>query len=316
MKKHIVSVSGGADSAACYLLALETGEPFEAIFADTGNEHPYTLDYVMELPIKTGGPPVRILKANFTVPIQIRRYGLEQMLETGEYIRNWTESMVLRVLENLNYTGVPMLDLCMMKGRFPSTRARFCTTSLKMEQINKYAIGPAIHETITKGGQVRDVISWVGVRRDESRARQDVAQWETGNMGNRIYRPLADWRKENCFALIKKHGLRANPLYYKGCTRVGCMPCIHARKSEILEISKRFPEHIDKIREWERLVSLCSKRGFSSFFSADKTPGEGDFHCDIDSVVLWSKTTHGGKQFDMRSDWPVEACASAYGLCE
>ena len=45
---HIVSVSGGKDSAATAILALET-EPFESlrfVFADTGNEDQQTIDYV------------------------------------------------------------------------------------------------------------------------------------------------------------------------------------------------------------------------------------------------------------------------------
>lgn len=38
--RHVVSVSGGKDSTATYLLALEyTGGDFDAVFADTGNEH-------------------------------------------------------------------------------------------------------------------------------------------------------------------------------------------------------------------------------------------------------------------------------------
>jgi hypothetical protein len=38
MTQHLVSVSGGKDSTAVYLLAMESGRPFRAVFADTGNE--------------------------------------------------------------------------------------------------------------------------------------------------------------------------------------------------------------------------------------------------------------------------------------
>jgi len=47
--QHLVSVSGGKDSTATYLLALESGRPFRAVFADTGNEHELTLEYVARL---------------------------------------------------------------------------------------------------------------------------------------------------------------------------------------------------------------------------------------------------------------------------
>ena len=43
--RHVVSVSGGKDSTATYLLALEqTGGDFDAVFADTGNEHEATYE--------------------------------------------------------------------------------------------------------------------------------------------------------------------------------------------------------------------------------------------------------------------------------
>ena len=55
-KINIVNVSGGVDSTACYLLAIEererTGEDFRAVFADTGNEHDMTIAYVNELAAK------------------------------------------------------------------------------------------------------------------------------------------------------------------------------------------------------------------------------------------------------------------------
>lgn len=315
MKINIVNVSGGVDSAACYLLALERGEPFRAIFADTGNEHEATLDYIANLPIKTGGPPIITVKADFTQAIGVRRYKLESMIESGYFVRDWTEEMARRVLEHLHCTNIPFLDLCLLKGRFPSTTMRFCTAMLKMEPLHK-SIAHAIQEVVATGGQARDVISWVGVRRDESRARSDALEWETEQMGNRVYRPLVDAKKEDCFRKLKHHGLPPNPLYKLGCGRVGCMPCLNARKSEIREIIKRFPHHIDKIREWERLVGLCSKRGVSTFFACNKIPGIEDTRSHIDAVAAWSMTKRGGRQFDMLAMQEPEACSSQYGLCE
>ncbi|WP_320200703.1 hypothetical protein RMR16_025150 (plasmid) [Agrobacterium sp. rho-13.3] len=37
--QHLVNVSGGKDSTATYLLALESGRAFRAVFADTGSPH-------------------------------------------------------------------------------------------------------------------------------------------------------------------------------------------------------------------------------------------------------------------------------------
>ena len=93
------------------------------------------------------------------------------------------------------------------------------------------------------------------------------------------------------------------------------MPCINANKAEIREIAKRFPQHIDRIEEWESIVRLVSKRDGATFFAA---PGENDTaheRGNIRQVVEWSKTTHGGKQRDLLN-METLACSSAYGLCE
>lgn len=315
-KINIVSVSGGVDSTACYLLALESGEPFRAVFADTGNEHEITLEYVNNLSKITGGPEIKIVKAAFGQRISVRRARLEQMLSTGSYGDGWDEGMVRRALEYLHPTGIPFLDLAMVKGRFPSNQARFCTVGLKLEAIKRYSTGPAIAQAIAAGGSAWDVIQWVGIRRDESKARANVLEWDTDSLGNQVYRPLVDWTKQQCFDLLAKHGVGPNPLYKLGCTRVGCMPCINARKMEIWNIAKRWPVHIDKIRSWEKMVGAVSKRGVSTFFAATTIPGKAEDRAHIDAVVEWSKTGRGGVQYSMDALLEPIACSSLYGLCE
>ncbi|SUG39548.1 Uncharacterised protein [Salmonella enterica subsp. arizonae] len=34
------------------------------------------------------------------------------------------------------------------------------------------------------------------------------------------------------------------------------MPCIHARKKELGVIFRRFPEQIQRVAEWERIVAV------------------------------------------------------------
>ncbi|WP_218103956.1 phosphoadenosine phosphosulfate reductase domain-containing protein [Thermogemmatispora onikobensis] len=54
---RVVSVSGGKDSTAVYCWASrEFGrDGFQAVFADTGHEHPVTLNYLRNLPKMVGG---------------------------------------------------------------------------------------------------------------------------------------------------------------------------------------------------------------------------------------------------------------------
>jgi len=53
---HIVNISGGKDSTATALLAAERGQPFDLWMADTGNEHPATVDYAHRVAAFLGKP--------------------------------------------------------------------------------------------------------------------------------------------------------------------------------------------------------------------------------------------------------------------
>ena len=225
-------------------------------------------------------------------------------------------------LNTLKPTGIPFLDLCMWKGRFPSTKARFCTFELKHEPIKAQVVDPLISSG-------KKVISWQGVRAQESPARALLSEWEEGlDIGPNlaVYRPILKWTHDEVFALAKRHGIKPNPLYQQGCSRVGCMPCIHARKSELAEIFSRWPEEIARVAAWEKLVAACSRRGNSIFFPATQDPKKAERRIEcitveshgIETYRDWALTTRGGAQFDLlaaASDPAV--CNSVYaGVCE
>lgn len=318
MEHNIISVSGGKDSTALLLLAIEREtENLQAVFADTGNEHQQTYDYVRYLEQATG-VPIRWVKADFTARIADKReYVLTKWAEKGVAERD-----IERAAAALVPTCNPFLDLCIWKGRFPSAMAAFCSEELKRNPIINQVQNPLLD-----AGD--DVVSWQGVRRDESLRRRYLIERElklTHNNGAELwnFRPILNWTAEDCFAMHRKHSVRHNPLYEQGMGRVGCMPCINCRKDELLEISKRFPEAIDRIRKWEAVVKAASKRNGATFFSAanrgdNLSVEDAVARANIDAVVEWSKTSRGGKQFDfLRGGVADEApmCSSIYGLCE
>lgn len=124
------------------------------------------------------------------------------------------------------------------------------------------------------------------------------------------------WTAADVFEAHRIAGLEPNPLYRQGMNRVGCMPCINAGKDEVLAISKRFPQHIERIAYWEQCVALASRRMAASFFPDP----DRDVHLNkrgIYNVVAWSKTQRGGQNVDwIRATEEPAACSSAYGLCE
>ncbi len=229
----------------------------------------------------------------------------------GRRIR-WSNKAKRRALEAMHPTGNPFLDLCMLKGRFPSRKAQFCTERLKRDMAVEFQL-----ELMDAGHQV---VSWQGVRRDESEARRHAKKIERIGPGLWAFRPIVDWTAMDVFHYLDTQGVQPNLLYYQGMNRVGCMPCINASKDEIREISVRFPGHLVRISEWEYKVSRCSKRGFSTFFhkidDLTGSPASIFSHCKIDQVIKWSRTSRGGRQFNMFADFAEPtACASSYGLC-
>lgn len=313
---NVISVSGGKDSTALLLLAMEREtENMCAVFADTGNEHEQTYEYLRYLEQVTG-VPIRWVRADFSDRIAAKKDYVLTKWEAKGVPQDDIDSAAAALVP----TGNPFLDLCIWKGRFPSTKAAFCSEELKRNPIIKQVQMPII-----EAGD--DLNSWQGVRRDESLNRRFLIERElkfTHDNGAEMwnYRPILDWTAEDAFAMHRKHNIKHNPLYEQGMGRVGCMPCINARKDELLEISKRFPEAIDRIREWESIVQAASKRKGATFFAAANqgkhlTVKECVAVGNIDKVVEWSQTKRGGKLFDMfrmLDDGPT--CSSVYGLCE
>ncbi|ENN8440249.1 phosphoadenosine phosphosulfate reductase family protein [Enterobacter kobei] len=322
---NIVSISGGKDSLAQSLRAIESGVQHLNVFADTGHEHPETMEYLEYLEQKLG--PVKRVKADFTRQIEGKRKFIATrwpvtLVEECGMTPEEAAERVAQALEILHPTGIPFLDLCMLKGRFPSTKARFCSTELKHHPVRDGVVLPALEE-------FEEVILWQGVRAQESPARANLSEWEEDaddTPGLHVYRPILKWQHEDVFAIAKRHGIKPNPLYQQGCSRVGCMPCIHARKSELAEIFSRWPEEIKRVAEWERLVAACSRRGNSTFFPTTHDPRRAEKRIElitvnaygIESYRDWAMTTHGGAQFDLLAESNDKTvCSSVYaGVCE
>ncbi len=376
---NVVSLSGGKDSTALLLLALEQGvQNLSAVFADTGNEHQATYDYVRYLADETG-VDIKWIRADFSrqmagkreyiarrwapelvagrpevaghwyrndlegcdteedVPTSQRRPSrtpMNRFVGVADGVWSWmpaqreiaplsaelAQEVVDVAVEMLQPSGNPFLDLCLWKGRFPSTKARFCTTELKVFPILAQVLEPLLADCRTQ-----DVYSWQGVRAEESAARALLPAIDEDDRrpGLFNYRPLIAWTADQVFAMHRKHGVRPNPLYLQGMTRVGCMPCVNNRKEELAEIARRFPAEIARIARWESVVSKASKRGSATFFASITDPTvlatdaiSYQTH-GIARMIEWAGTARGGRQFDMLTGMDDgRACSSAYGLCE
>lgn len=190
---------------------------------------------------------------------------------------------------------------------FPSSGRRWCTDELKIQPFR------AELERIL-GETQDDVEVLTGVRREESDKRAVMTEREwSDDYDCEVYRPIIDWTLQQVIDAHHEAEVPLNPLYLIGAERVGCWPCIFARKEEIRLVAETTPERIDLIRDMERNSknTMFAKEAPVS----ERIPGERrtELPLPIDDAVAWSKTKRGGKHLQLVR--PASGCAR-WGTCE
>lgn len=332
MNQHFCGLSGGKDSLLTAIRAIKrfetkppTNLPLRFQTADTGNEWEGWRDYIDYLS-RALGVDIEIVKADFAAEFAERRANIVREWSKEKRIRthspdcrgrgeNMTRrermklcncrenvlppvhpDMIQRALDLLVPTGNPFLDLCMLKGRFPGAKSRFCTDRLKIEPMMAAKL-PLLADGV-------NIVEWLGERAQESTDRAKKPRFTRirhPNATQILYRPIHHLLVDEVFDEIAHFGIKVNPLYDMGASRVGCWPCIMCGKDEINLIARMTPEEIDRLREWEHIVGLVSRRLKATFFAAKMVPGdkEDEGRARIDNVVSWAKTSRGGRQIDM-----------------
>lgn len=219
----------------------------------------------------------------------------------------------------ITWIGAPlkMADLARKKAMFPSRMRRYCTEELKVRPMQRH-----LRALMDAGA---DVVNAVGIRRGESLARSRMSEWEwSSGFDCETWRPLIDWTEADVIAIHRRHNLRPNPLYLRGAQRVGYWPCVFARKSEIRLMADIDPARIEMIAALEREVTalaVLKAEGRGETLTHDRTwfqPPSGDRTgtWPIAKVVEWSRTSRGGRQFELFApDYRDEGCMR-WGLCE
>lgn len=280
-RRVVASISGGKDSAAMSLYLTELGVEHDRVFMDTGWEHPATYEYLRG-PLTEKLGPIREVRS--------------QKYPDG------------------------MVQLVVKKGIFASRINRFCTQELKVFPMRDYI------QSAQDAGD--EVLNTVGIRAAESEARAKMPEWEWNDtMDCEVWRPIIRWSEQDVIDIHKRHGLSPNPLYLKGAERVGCWPCVFARKSEIRFMAENNPERIDFIRDLEAKVAEAPAQRYAEkgetfeslgyvrpAFFQDKTGGGRPW--PIDEAVAWSKTSRGGRQFELFAAEDRDAGCMRWGLCE
>ncbi len=222
--------------------------------------------------------------------------------KTYEYLEYLKKVLDIKIIVVNSEKYKDMETLCITKKMFPSRINKFCTTELKILPIQKL-----YKEYQTKGYKI---ISVVGVRKEESKARSGEGVWKfnffninkkhyTKRLGVYIYQPIVNWTTQEVYNYHFENKIEMNPLYKMGCTRVGCYPCINAN---VLEKGLLENSAIEKIRKLENKIGkMITKRENATFFYEKGKP------LPIDKVV--DKHKYNSLEFDL-------GCINQYGLCE
>lgn len=305
----VLGFSGGKDSVATWLhLTKELKyEHVTCLFADTGHEFPELHEYLDLLEREYDCPLVRIHATLRDMQGELKPEKICERLGLDPE-SNWQD-------ETLD-----MERLCVLKRRFPSTMVRFCTTLLKMSPSRRW---------MGENCNLEETIRVSGVRAQESpsRAKKDPFAFDT-YMGCYLWMPIHKWTHEEVFDIHRRFDVPPNPLYLEGMGRVGCAPCIMAKKQELSAIAQRKPEAFVRLEEMENRVAVSTGKSAMSFFSNHKTPAQyhscrceasGKTFPNANDVKLWALGEPPSDQFGLfEEDWTEDAytCQSQYGLCE
>lgn len=226
------------------------------------------------------------------------------------------------------------VQLAKKKGRTPSTKARFCTEYLKVRPMIDFILS-----------QNSDVTVYQGIRADESANRSKMkikdeyfkgyfepigytqkgkAKYHTYKAKQvkeycekysvDVYRPIFLNSANEVFQQIKDFGLKPNPLYFDGFSRVGCFPCVMCNHNEIKIMIDRYPERLELLKSIEFELDstffppnyipekFCSKVVVNSKGKTVRVP-------TIDDVLKYLKSNDA-------TLFELPKCQSVYSICE
>jgi 3'-phosphoadenosine 5'-phosphosulfate sulfotransferase (PAPS reductase)/FAD synthetase len=219
----VVSISGGKDSQAMLqALVAEHGArsewtgPIVAVHADLGRAEWHQTPAIVEAQAAAAGVELHV--------VQRAKGDLLQRLEARE--------------EQVRGQDKPF---------WPSSAARYCTSDLKRDPIDKFL------------RTFDHVVCAVGIRRQESTGRASKPCWETRKrivtQSRRAltWHPIIEWSEAEIWeALGGRHGDLVHPAYALGNDRLSCSLCVLASRADLERGAKHNPEYHQALIQLER----------------------------------------------------------------
>jgi 3'-phosphoadenosine 5'-phosphosulfate sulfotransferase (PAPS reductase)/FAD synthetase len=279
------------------------------MFSDTGHEAPEVSTYIDMLEREHGLVIERVQPLIEDMRGELVRAKIADRLGLPDDDDVWSHPLTMETLS-------------VLKRRFPSAMVRFCTTYLKLRP----------QARVMGDWDMSGVVRVAGVRAQESAARAMRPDWVDHDdvFGCPLWLPIHSWTHDEVFQKHAEHGIPPNPLYLQGMARVGCWPCIMARKSELRSMAENRPDAFVSLAEMEDRVAASVGVPAISFFSNYTTPrryhsqvcgNTGESFPVAEDIRLWalgSEPADSGQSLLFEDDWTEDndTCSSQYGLCE
>lgn len=216
--KVYVAFSGGKDSTVLLDLVRKLYPDVLAVFWNTGNELPDTIEFVKKLQ-NTEGYNVQIIRPEITPREVWAKHGFPLVSkETSfkiERIRLLPKSKsAIHYLDPQNRFKLPNKWRFLIEAQYNVSPK--CCDELKKKPAHKFQ-----KET----GRV----PIIGIMADESsmRTMEYLKMGQCNQFDGRVAKsqPLSIWVEEDIWEYINRYGLEVSQAYHKGFKRTGCMGC-------------------------------------------------------------------------------------------
>lgn len=280
-KPLIITYSGGKDSDVMLQLALECLKPneFEVLNSHTTVDAPETVYYIRDKFKKLNELGV---KTEIRLPRD----------KDGNFISMWS--------------------LIEKKGIPPTRLVRYCCKELKETSTPNRFVALGVREAESQGRKNREAFATRGLRKadayyyyyydhvkevfEDDKSRRSEGGVEPNTLGvydctfiskakkndDLICNPIYKWTDGEIWAFIEDRGMKVNPLYEKGFTRVGCIGCpLVGNQVKELEMYPKYKQNY--INAFQRMMDKRIEQGKGNY--SDKN-GARQWK-DGESVYKW-----------------------------
>ena len=161
---------------------------------------------------------------------------------TVEFIRATLPPGIPLILAPVT-SGKTLLDSIEERGRFPSPKVRWCTSSTKRGPIER-ELRRLLKANPRFCGRL---VNAMGMRAEESPARARKMPWRRNDRMSAAGREVFDWlpvfefSTDDVFRIIRDAGQSPHPAYGTGMSRLSCVFCIMASRADLHTAAKLQP---------------------------------------------------------------------------